>query len=39
MEAIPFACALHVHGHGTASKCDHDSVCSGHHWYIDRLVR
>lgn len=28
MEAIPFACALHVHGHGTASKCDHDSVAA-----------
>ena len=38
MEAIPFACALHVHGHGTASKCDHDSVCSNQ-WYSDRLSR
>ena len=38
MEAISFACALHVHGHGTASKCDHDSVCSNQ-WNCDRLSR
>ena len=38
MEAIPFACALYVHGHGTVTQCDHDSVCSNR-WNCDRLSR